>query len=371
MQEYLKQPKKVSDKVIVNTFYNVLGRIWFVAIGVLLTPYIIGRVGVERYAVWALVGVITGYFGLLDFGVGSSFVKYISEFEAKKDYAAVNRLVNTGFAFYALFGLLVLALSFVCIGPLMEFLKIPPALRPEAKFVFLLGIAVFCGSDAMGPFLAVQSGMQRMDISNKIAMAMSTVTVAGTLFFLEQGFGLAGLILTNAIVFVLTAIVGIFAAHHLLPQLAFDPFSWDTATFKRIFSFGFKVQVTRISGTVTSQTDKILITYFLTIGLVTVYQLGSSVVSYAMAIPALLVSALVPAFSEIHARQEHKKLVEAYLQSTKYLSCITAPLFLFVATSAGRIMDIWMGQGFGQSAIIIQILCELFLLLIEYSCLCI
>jgi len=306
--------------------------------------------------------VITNYFALLDFGVGSSFVKYISEFYTQKDYASINKLINTGFGFYALLALGIVLTTIFLLDPLMSFLKIPVLLVPEARFVFLLGIAVFCISNAMGVFFTIQAGLQRMDLSNIIAMAASAVTIIGTVFFLEKGYGLRGLMISNALTFALTAVLYIVSAHRLLPQLRFSPFVWDRSMFKRIFSFGFRVQISRISGTVIGQTDKLLITYFLAIGFVTYYQLGGNVVSCAMAIPALLISALVPAFSEIETRGERKRLIESYLRSTRYLTFFTAPLFVFVAITADQIMFIWMGTGYGQSAMIIQIIAAAFLL---------
>jgi O-antigen/teichoic acid export membrane protein len=362
MHENIVRGVKIGDKVIKNTAYNIFGRIWFLVIGIFLTPYIIGHIGVERFAVWALVGVVTNYFGLLDFGIGSSYVKYISEFHTCKDYPNINKLVNTGFAFYAVLALVIITVTVIILNPMIAFFKIPASLQSEARFVFVLAIAIFCASNAMGVFMSIQAGLQRMDLSNKISIAASVVTVAGTIFFIEKGYGLRGLMLTNALVFALTSLMCTVSAYQLLPQLAFRPFIWDKAMLKRIFSFGYRVQISRISGTITSQTDKLLITYFLAMGLVTYYQLGFSIVSSAMAIPALLASALLPAFSEIEAKGERRKLIESYVRSTKYLSFFTAPLFVFVVVAANRIMFIWMGTGYGQAVMVIQILAAAFLL---------
>ncbi|MCU0651302.1 MAG: hypothetical protein MUC52_03620, partial [Candidatus Omnitrophica bacterium] len=280
----------VSDKVIKNTSYNAIGRIWFGVIGVFLTPYIIGRIGVDRFAIWALVSVLTNYFALLDFGVGSSFVKYISEFYTQKDYPRINKLLNTGFGFYFVFALVIIAGTLIFLDPLLSFMKVSALYYSEAKFVFLLGISVFCVSNAIGTFISIPSGLQRMDIPNTIAIAVSCLNMAGTIFFLERGMGLRGLMINNALTFAVSSMLSIVAAYKLLPQLKFMPFAWDPGMFKRIFSFGFRVQVSRISGTIIGQTDKLLIAYFLAIGFVTYYQLGNGVVNYVMAVPALLIS---------------------------------------------------------------------------------
>ncbi len=97
----------LSHKIVRNTIFNIIGRLWGMLVVLFLTPYIIGHIGTEKYGIWALVVVLTGYFGLLDCGVGTSFVKYISEYYTKKDYSGINRIVNTGFLLYAGFGALI------------------------------------------------------------------------------------------------------------------------------------------------------------------------------------------------------------------------------------------------------------------------
>ncbi len=106
----------VSDKVIKNTSYNIAGRTWSVLVGLFLTPYILRHIGLERYAIWSFVGVITGYFSLFDFGIGLSFVNYISEFFAKKEYEKINQILSTGFVFYTVFAVFILDHAGIPVG---------------------------------------------------------------------------------------------------------------------------------------------------------------------------------------------------------------------------------------------------------------
>ncbi len=68
-----------------------------------------------------MVAVLTGYFGLLDFGIGTSFVKYIAEYYTKKDYKSINQIVNTGCIFYSIFAILIFTLTFFIIKPPARF----------------------------------------------------------------------------------------------------------------------------------------------------------------------------------------------------------------------------------------------------------
>lgn len=209
-----------------------------------------------------------------------------------------------------------------------------------------------------------------MDVTNKISIAISIPKIIGTVFFLESGYGLPGLMVNNAIIFVISGIINIIIAFKLLPELRFNPFLFSKEMLKKLFGFGYKMQITRISGMVSLHIDKFLIAYFLSLGFVTFYQLGSSIVDKAKSIPLLLTTALLPAFSEVNAKQERQKLIKGYIRGTKYLSLVTFPLFTFLIISAPNIMMVWMGQGYEMSIWIIQILALgwLFNILIGVGC---
>ncbi len=352
----------IASKVMRNTACNILGRAWSVLVALALTPYIIGKIGLEGYGIWALVSVVTGYFGLLDFGIGSSFVKYIAEFSARAQHGKIASLINTGLIFYSVLGLLLVAVAALCMPWLLSLLKIPAAFHQEASFVVFIGIVLFAGSNALSPFAALQSGMQRMDIVNTISFAVSIPSALGTVYFLEQGLGLRGLMVNNALVFVLTALINGVIAFKLLPGLRISLLAFDREMFARLFAFGYRVQITRISSIVVSQTDKLLIVYFLSLGLVAFYQLGSSMLYYAMSACGLLVSALMPAFTEIDAKEGRQALSDSYLRSVKYVSAAAVPLFMFLALASAKLIFIWMGLGYAHAVPVIRILCLGFLI---------
>ncbi|NOX96957.1 MAG: polysaccharide biosynthesis protein [Nitrospirae bacterium] len=354
---------RVSEKIIRNTKFNILGRFWTILVALFLTPYIIGYIGMERFGIWAIVGVLTGYFGLLDFGVRDSFVKFIAEFYAKKDDKTIKQVINVGLVFYSLLGALIIILAFSFIDPLLRLFKIPVNLRGEASFVFLLGVIIFAVSNALVVFGAIQGGLQRMDISNKIAVAITIPNIIGTIFFLKSGYGLPGLMVNNALILGISGTINFIMAFKLLPTLKINPFSLDKKIFKMLFGFGTKRWVTRIEDVVTFQTDKLLISYFLPLGLVGYYQLGYLIASKAREIPSLLISAIVPAASELEAGQKREDIIKLYLRGTKYLLAIAFPIFFFIFTTADLIVFSWLGKNFGHTVLVIQMLAPSFLIM--------
>ncbi len=351
-----KLNESISQKIIRNTMFNTIGRFWGILVALFLTPYIIGHIGVDRFGIWAIVGVLTGYFGLLDFGIGASFVKYISEFYAKEDYKKINQVVNTGLIFYAVFAVLVIISGFFIIKLLLNFFNIPPDLHSEALFVFLLGIVLFSISNALSVFGAVQTGLQRMDITNKIAIAISIPNIIGTIFFLERGYGLPGLMINNAIILAISSIINIIIAFRILPELRFNPLLVKKSMLKKLFRFGYKLQIVKLSSLAGPQTDKLLITHFLSLSLVGFYQLGNLFVEKAKGLSLLIVSALLPAVSELDAEDGIIKIKSLYIKAFKYVLSVTLPLSFFMASNARLIILTWMKQDFEKAVLALQIL---------------
>src|ERR671923_1771583 len=75
-----------SKKLVTNTFFNLLGRSWSFLVSLLLTPFILSHLNVGDFGAWVLFTIFTYSFNLLDLGLGSSFVKYISAYHTYDDY---------------------------------------------------------------------------------------------------------------------------------------------------------------------------------------------------------------------------------------------------------------------------------------------
>lgn len=346
----------VGTTIIRNTAFNAIGCFWGILVALFLTPYILGHVGIERYGVWAIVGVITGYFGLLDLGIGTPFVKYISEYRARGDEDGLNRMMSTGVAFFCLLAALVVTLAFMPMSPLLDFFSVPAALRGEADFVLRLGMIIFAVSNVSSAYGAVQQGLQRMDVSNRISIGVSLPMIAGTVFALESGWGLRGLMVNNAAILALSGAANVVAAHRLLPSLRVRPFSPDGEMFRRLLGFGYKLQFSKAADIIAFQTDRLLLAHFLSIVSVGFYQLGSGITQQARQLPLLLVSAVLPAASDMDARREDEKLRELYLRGSKYLALASFPLFFLLVACAHFIMAAWVGPGYGGSALVVQLL---------------
>ncbi len=339
-----------------NTIYNSIGRIWLMLVILLLTPYILHKLGVQVFAVWSLVFVLSNYLTLLDLGISTSFAKYIAEYYTKDDQSSINSVVTCGIIFYLGFSILIVVFAFLVRNLIISLLKIPSTIYEESLFAIMGMVIIFSLNNIFSIFRAVLVGLQRMDIQNKIMIFASIFNIGGTFFFLEKGFGIRGLVINYGIVSFIIILLNIFSSYRLLPKIRIG-FSWaNREIFTKLFKYGIKMQICSFATMVHLHADKIILSYFLGLSFVTFYELGQKAANAIRTLPVLLLSALVPAVSELDANNNDEKLGELYDKGSKYISLAVFPLIFLSIIIAPDLIRLWIGDKFSLTILSFQIL---------------
>ncbi|NUM54362.1 MAG: polysaccharide biosynthesis C-terminal domain-containing protein [Candidatus Hydrogenedentes bacterium] len=354
-------PPPVQRVIARNTLWNVAGRAWDAISVLVLTPYIVWRIGLTDYGVWGLVASFSGYVMLFDLGLCSGYAKFIAEYAARGERERISRLLSTAVFVYAALGIALAAIGFPALGIATDWFATFMGIATEdrATLVLLVQFAftLFLVNNCVVPLTAVQPGLQRMDLSNAIGFGVSVVKMIATFALLEAGYGLIGLMYTSGFVAAIFALTSLVIAYRLVPGLKLSPIQFDRDEFRAMFSYGWRAQIARLSNLVTFETDLVIVSFlYRTLGLVGMYKVGLELANKVRQIPLMFIGALLPAASELDAREDEARLRRLYLISTKYISAITVPLSIFCAAFGGVIMQAWMGSGLGDAAWVFRIL---------------
>src|ERR1700737_4958588 len=99
----------LSAKILRSVLFGGLRSLLVAPVPFLLTPLILSKIGAVGYGTWAVFLAINGMTSLADLGLVGTLSKFVAEHYARRDYVALNRLLNTGLAVFG-------ALSFVVVG---------------------------------------------------------------------------------------------------------------------------------------------------------------------------------------------------------------------------------------------------------------
>jgi O-antigen/teichoic acid export membrane protein len=339
-----------SQKLVANTLFNLVGRFWSFLVALLLTPYILAHLDVREFGTWVALSIFINSFSLLDLGLGSAFVKHIAEYYAHNDFGRINGVLSSGLLFYGAIGIFQISIGLILEQPLFILFHVPKS--SEAYFLVLMSCAL---SNVSVMFLSVFKGIQRMDKSSSLEIKMSIVNAAGTILFLNAGWGMRGLAL-NAFINACIAIPFTWwTLKRMLPMVSIR-WNFDGQLVRNMFGYGIKLQVSQVSGLICFRMDKLIVSRFLGIASVSFYEVSSRLTSFMRALPLVMISALIPATSELDAKNDRAKILRTYLLASKYLAMVTIALVAFLVMEARSVITLWLGSGFENSVLLVQIL---------------
>ena len=348
--------RPVSEKILRNTGFNIAGQVFAFLVGMALVPFVITKLGQGKYGIWVVVFAFIEYLTLFDFGFGVAAVKYSAEYFTARDYQKIGQIVSLSVLFYSLFLPVVMVPIFLR-DSIICFMHIPPADCNEASFVLVGALLLFAGTSIFGVFRNILIGLQRIDITTLFRVGYTLLNAVATVWVLQKGFGLRGLVVAAAVCQAAQICAQAFLVFRMVPHIAGGLARIDLGMFSTFFRYGIKLQVSGLAGLFNFSYDKLLIGRFLHMEMVTLYEIGAKITMFIRTIPLLLLPPLLPAASELNYLNDRERLKDLYLRGSKYITLITAPLALFLWESAPLVLRAWMGDGdYRWSVVAVRIL---------------
>lgn len=344
-----------------NIKYNAVSYGISFVVGLALFPFIVSHVGKEVYGAYLLVTTFVGYFGVLDFGVGTAVAKYIAEFTGKDDSEKVNKIINSSLFFYIIVGFIsaisLLILSF-CFDSIF---KIGPANAAIMRQLFWVasGASLFIWSGRT--FDGVLYGLQRFDWLAINNIAATILTGISAYFIFTNNLGMAWFLALSYFFIIARYLISyiILRCSILKINICFPYF--DKKTFKMIFGFSIFVFLSNLLALLIFNFDSFVIGAFASVSAVTLYGVGYSLQNGFRAVNSLMFSPVFPASAEMEGKNEQDKQKELLFKGTKYTSMIFTPMVIITIIFAKLFINNWMGTGFAASILPAQILISFWL----------
>ncbi len=346
----------LTDKVIKNTYYLVVSQLVGFVFPLILTPFIIGRIGESAFGIYALVLGFAGIFGLFDMSISSSFIKFISEHYTKKEFKELNSVINTGIVFYSIFSLTCCIIGIVFMDKFLSMLNINESFRHTANIAYVISLIAFFVTNSFGIFNSVLVSLQKMYLTSILGMLLSLINFILVIALLLYGYGLNELLYLHIIVICISILISFIAAKKALPQMKLNPFRFHFPSLKKMSNFGIQMQVSKLSSFAADKYDEYLLAFFSVISNVTFYNISTKIVRIGKFMPFQLIPQVAPVAAELKARDDSEKISQLFNDTSKYLTIISLPIFTYIFIFADVIINTWMGPGFEISAHLLRIL---------------
>jgi O-antigen/teichoic acid export membrane protein len=326
------------------------------ALSFALLPVLVRYAGTEAYGVYLLVGSISGYFGLLDFGIGSALTRFAAEARGRDDTRGVERAVAVAFLYYAAVGAVAATLLLGLVPFATRFLTFDPALEETARRLLVLGAA---GALVLWPtntFRTAAEAQQRFHLSAGVSAAFQVAGLLAGTAALAAGLGVEMLLAAN-IAAALAANVAISLALRRGPAaVRLRLGAADRATFRTMRQFGGYMFVGSLASFAIFQLDHLVVASFLSLGAVTVYNVAWTLQGAVKMIDNLVAGPPWVAGAEMEGRDDLAGQQRLLLRGTRYIACFFVPALVILAIFADALVVTWMGPSFREAVLPARIL---------------
>jgi len=325
-----------------------------VLVWVVFTPAILRALGHEGFAVWALFFALTGYLAALDLGLVQGTLRHVAAARQRGELSEAGAFATLGVGGYLTLSVFWLVIAVVFREPILGVLRIPPSQTSAASFALIAGAGVFALAGAANVAIAALQAFDRFDLANRVTLTLSLVQALGIVLVLRRGWGLPGLVINVAVGW---AAGGCLAVWLLGRSVA--GFHWSSPRramkhVREVVAFGGPLQLAGATSVIHAHLDKFLLSALVALSAVTPYELGSRVLITILTIPQLLLLAMLPAASAMHAAGDQERMRTLYHRGTHYLHATAAVTIAVLIASADRLYGTWLGPGHADAALVLR-----------------
>ncbi|SRR5229473_1589086 len=337
-----------------------VGSSWFslgvnVAVGFFLSPFILHRLGDDAFGLWILIFSITGYYGLFDFGIRSSVIRYVSKYTATEDYEKLNRLVNTSLFSYSCLAIVLLLITVIGSRYVDILFRISPEFHPTARLLFLLvGTSLSIGFP-LSVFGGILEGLQKFYVLN-LTQIISTLTRALLILIaLNSGGGLITIAAITVMFPLLASVSYAVIVMHLLPLRLRRKFI-NKESFRDVLNYGSVTFMILLAGRLRFRTDAMVIGTFLSAAAITYFTIGSKFVDYASEIVQSLAQIFTPMSSHFHTTGDFEKLRKIFIVGNRACALTMFPISTVLVMLGKSAISVWVGPRYVSSYTVLIIL---------------
>ena len=339
-------PHSKSTRFVRNVLWSWTGVASNLVIALLLNPYMIRKLGAERYGIWALIFTIVDYFWLFDLGLNTAVANFCARFWATAETEKINEVINTGLFYFSGIALLAMGLTLGLAHHVQGFFRVSPAHQAEfSTLIEITGISwALC--IALNLFVSALDGFQRFDLESRVWTGTTVLRSAGYFAVLMLGYGLVGMALVYVTFQVLGNLLNAYYCRRVFAELRVSRAYVKLKVFREILAYGLKSFFANTATLVLYQSGPVLIGHYEATEFVGFYTLPSRILQYAGDAVSKVGLVTRSSAAELSATGKKDTVVKLGVYANRYSLTLFMPLAVLLAVYGRELILRWVGPVF-------------------------
>jgi O-antigen/teichoic acid export membrane protein len=315
--------------------------------GLVLTPYLIRRLGDDRFGVWGLSLSFLEFASFFDLGLRSAVVNQASRLNATGQRDGVVDVINTALAYFIAVGLAVISAVWLLHGEAHVFFRVRDEFARDFDLLILL-VGFAMGSSLMAaPFSGTLEALGEFRVVNQNQAVMALLRIVATAAALYLGYGLLtiGVLVVGAQV--ATYILNWMSLKRVLPGLQISPRRANWGRFKEMAGFGLSSLLANVALVFLNQGPLSMIKR-LGVGeaFVGYYAAPLRLFTYGTDAISRIGFVTSPSTASMEARGEREQVIRMGMYLNRYCFALFLPLSMYLWFWGTEFLRRWLGEGF-------------------------
>lgn len=328
----MQESEKFVSDIGITFIANVINMILIFIISIYVGRYL-GAENLGLYGLSSTIFTITMLFAAI--GIPGAIIKYIAEF--KENEEKFNQVISSGLIISLISGIFFLVLFFFLSTLLARIFNMPELSSLLKVLSFAFPFLLIANS-----LLGLLNGLREMKKYSVAMIFQSILKLVIAVPLIYSGFGVMG-----AIIGIVTSEIGYCFLLIWISRIYFKiNLHAIVPTIKMILFFGIKKVETNAVNLINTQTDTILVGYFLSATYLGFYSVALRLSKFFWLIPQTIQVITYPATSEYWAKNDQRTIHKMYDKSMKYTACLLFPIGLGIGFFGKDIIMFIFGEEF-------------------------
>jgi O-antigen/teichoic acid export membrane protein len=339
-----------SRQIAINAVSQSGATILNAALGVVLVPFLIRRLGKDGYGLIAVIIAISGLCALADLGIAGALSRQLAEALTRKDNRRYRELLSTATGLHLAMGSACALALFLFASHVAKMFALPSSLFNSGVFLLKTygAVRVTCTFLAPSP-QAVLASHNRFDTSSQIDAVRTLIQTAGLFIVLANtSAGIAGW----AVVCVTTDGVCTFllwrAAIKTNTGSAVALSAIRLSSVKDLLSLGSQFTLLQLSSQLSVNADPFILTACLGPASVSLYRPPGQVLGTVSPLILTLGNQLHPLATKAHVEGNRDDIAAILFRGTKYTMLMGAVFCAIALVLAYPLCRIWLHSALGE-----------------------
>lgn len=341
-----------------GVFLSYANMIIGIVVSIVYTPLMLRLLGQSEYGLYSLVASVVAYLGILNFGFGSTYVRYYSRYKTLDEKVNIEKLNGMFLIIFSFLGFIaaisgtILAFnSELIFGSKLSLLELNKA--KYLMLILVLNLAISFPNIVFTSFITANEKF----IFQKMLLIIKTIVHPFVILpILIMGYGSVGMVIFTTL---LNFIIEIINAHYCLNKLKmkFCFSKFDFILMKELTVFSSYIFINLVIDQVNWNVDKYILGRFRGTLSVAVYGIAAQLNSYYSSISTAVSTVFIPRVHRMAAMPDNDRMLTELFARIGRVQYIILLLILSGLIFFGRpFINMWAGRNYDNSYFVLLLL---------------